>query len=52
MQGDVLALYLFIICEDYVLSMSTNLIKENGFTIRKRQEQDNIQLKITWMLTT
>ena len=25
--------YLFIICLDYVLQMSINLIKENGFTL-------------------
>ena len=35
LQGDILALYLFIICLDYVLLMSVDLIKENGFTLKK-----------------
>ena len=30
-QGDTLALYLFIICLDYVLRTSVDKIKENGF---------------------
>ena len=32
--GDTLALYLFIICPDYVLQKSIDLIKENGFTLK------------------
>ena len=35
MQGDALALYLFIIWLDYVIRMSINLMKENGFTLKK-----------------
>ena len=35
LQGDTLAPYLFKICLDYVLWMSINLIKENGFTLKK-----------------
>ena len=37
LQGDSLTPYLFIICQDYVLWMSIDLMKENGFT-QKRQE--------------
>ena len=33
--GDTLAPYLFIICQDYVLRMSIDLMKENGFTLAK-----------------
>ena len=32
-QGDTLAPYLFIICLDYVLQTSIDLMKENGFTL-------------------
>ena len=35
LQGDTLALYLFIICLDYVLRTSLDLMKENGFTWEK-----------------
>ena len=40
LQGDAFASYLFIICLNYILLMSVNLMKENGFTlktIRSRQ---------------
>ena len=33
LQGDALAPYLFIICQDYVLRTSIDLMKENGFTL-------------------
>ena len=33
LQGDTLAPYLFIICLDYVLWISIDLMKENGFTL-------------------
>ena len=36
LQGDAFALYLFIICLDYVLRTSMDLIKENGFEARRR----------------
>ena len=32
LQGNILAFYLFIICLDYILWTSVDLIKENGFT--------------------
>ena len=35
LQRDTLAQYLFIICCNYILRMSINLIKENGFTLTK-----------------
>ena len=33
LQRDTLAPYLFIFCQDYVLWISVNIIKENGFTL-------------------
>ena len=35
LQGVTLASYMFIICQDYILWTSIDLIKENGFTIKK-----------------
>ena len=35
LQRDTLALYLFIICLDYILLTSIDLMKENGFTLEK-----------------
>ncbi len=40
LRGDTLASYLFIICLDYLLRTSIDLMKENGFTLKK-QEADN-----------
>ena len=31
LKGETLALYLFIICPDYVLQILIDLIKQNGF---------------------
>ena len=45
LQGDTLVSYLFIVCLDYVLQTSIDLIKENGFTLKK-QETDNILWKL------
>ena len=45
LQGDTLAPYLFIICLDNVLRTSIDLIKENGFTLKK-QEADDTPLKL------
>ena len=45
LQGDTLMPYTFIICQDCVLKMSMEQIKENGFSL-KRQETDNILQKL------
>ena len=39
LQGDMLAPYLFIICIDYVLQTSVDLMKENGFTLAKARSR-------------
>ena len=44
LQEDTLAPFLFIICLDYKLQILIDLMKENGFTL-KRQEADNILQK-------
>ena len=35
LQGDTLASYLSILCLNYILQTSINLIKENGFALKK-----------------
>ena len=35
LQGEKLVPYLFIICLDYMLRTSIDLMKENGFTLAK-----------------
>ena len=39
LQGDTLAPYLFIICQDYVLRTSIDKIKENGFELTKKRSR-------------
>ena len=39
LQGDTLAPYLFIICVDYVLRTSVDLMKENGFKLAKERSR-------------
>ena len=39
LQGDTLALYLFIICLDYVLRASIDKIRENGFELTKKRSK-------------
>ena len=39
LQGDTLALYLFIICLDYVLRTSIDKIRENGFELTKKRSR-------------
>ena len=41
------ALYLFIICEDYVLRTSIDLMKENGFTLEKARSKRYLAQSIT-----
>ena len=43
LQWDTLAPYPFIICQDYVLQISINLMKENGFTLKKARSRDTPQ---------
>ena len=43
LQGDTLAPYLFIICLDYVFWTSIDLIKENGFTLKKKKKKGKKQ---------
>ena len=38
-QEDTLALYLFILCQDNVLQTFINLMKENGFTLKKTRSR-------------
>ena len=39
MQGDTLTPYLFIICLDYILPTLIDLMKENGFTLKKTRSR-------------
>ena len=39
LQGDTLAPYLFIICLDYVLRTSIDLMKENGFKLAEERSR-------------
>ena len=49
LQEDTLTPYLFIICQDYVLRTSRDLIKENGFTLKicKKQTITHHHLAVT-----
>ena len=51
LQGNTLAPYLFIICQDFVLRSSKNLMKENGLT-QKRPEADKPRSQTTQMTPT
>ena len=39
LQGDTIALYLFIIFLDYVLTMSIDKMKDNGFKLTKERSR-------------
>ena len=39
LQGDILAPYLFIICLDYVVRTSIDLMKENGFKLANEKSR-------------
>ena len=39
LQGDTFALYLFILCLGHVLRTSIDLIKENGFILKKARSK-------------
>ena len=47
LQGDTLAPYLFIICQDYVLRTSIDKIKENGFELTKKRSRRYLAKTIT-----
>ena len=51
-QGNTLAPYLFIICFDYIHQTSIDLMKETDFTLKKRQEADDILSKLSCIQTT
>ena len=39
MHGNTLVPNLFILCQDYVLQTPVDLMKENGFTLKKGRER-------------
>ena len=43
LHGDTLLPYLFIICQDYILRTLIDLIKENGFMLKKARSEDILQ---------
>ena len=47
LQGDKLVPYLFIICLDYVLRMSIDKMKDNGFKLAKERSRRYHELTIT-----
>ena len=47
LQGDTLALYLFIIYLDYVFRTSIDKIKENGFELTKKRSRRHPTKSIT-----
>ena len=47
LQGDILASYLFIICLDYVLRTSIDLMKENGLLLEKARSRRSPAQTIT-----
>ena len=46
LQGDILAPSLFVICLNYLLQTSIDLIRENSFMLKKGKKADNIQQKL------
>ena len=47
LQGDTLAPYLFIICQDFVLQTSIDLMKENGFTLKKKKARNYVERRLS-----
>ena len=39
LQGDILVSFLFMMCLDYILPISIDLMKENGFTLKKSRSR-------------
>ena len=52
LQGDTLAPYIFIICLDYVLRTSLDLIKDKGLTLKKRPKAGATPHRPSQMRTT
>ena len=48
LQRDILDQYLFIICLDYVLRTSIDLMKENGFNFDKGKKQTIPRMNNYW----
>ena len=42
LQGDTLALYLFIICLDYVFRTSIDIMKDNGLSWQRKEAEDTL----------
>ena len=49
LQGDTLALYLFIICLGYALRTCINIMKDNGFKLGKKRSRRYTEQSITGM---
>ena len=47
LQGDTLAPYLFIVCQDYLLRTSIDLMEENGLTLAKARSRRYLAQTIT-----
>ena len=47
LQGDILALYLFIICLHYMLRTSIDIMKDNGFKLAKERSRRYLSQRIT-----
>ena len=44
LQGDTLALYLFIICLNHVLTTSFDILKDNGFKLANERRRYPVQI--------
>ena len=51
LHGDILAPNVITIWLDYVLRTSTDIMKENGLTLKKKQEADDFPQKLSLMQT-
>ena len=47
LQGDTLAPYLFIICLDYMLRISIDIMKDNGFKLARERSRRYLTQTIT-----
>ena len=51
-QGDTLAPYLFIICLDYRLKTSTDIMKDNSSSRQRKEAEDTLHKKLQTMPMT